>query len=148
MTAQPIVALYLRALDFPRLCLAVIALLTVVAGFYTQRFSFDASSDTLVDKDDPDLAAYRDVSEAFKGDDFLVLTFAPQRGDVLDDENLDTLRRLTERIESVDFVSDTFSILDAPLLKSPPVPLADLAEEFRTLDDPDVDLELAREELR
>jgi len=148
MVAHPIVALYLRALDFPRLCLAVIVLFALIAGIYTQRFSFDASSDTLVVDGDPDLAAYLDVASTFKGDDFLVLTFSPAQGHALDPENLETLAALTARLVEIDNVAGTFSVLDVPLLKSPPVPLAELAEGFKTLDHPDVDLALAREELR
>ena len=147
MAAHPLVALYLRALDFPRICLAVIALVAVVAGLYTQRFSFDASSDTLVVDGDPDLAAYLDVAATFKGDDFLVLTFAPHTGEALEPGNLETLRALVTRLAEVDNVAGTFSVLDVPLLKSPPVPLAELAQGFKTLDHPEVDFALAREEL-
>jgi predicted RND superfamily exporter protein len=147
MVAHPFVALYLRALDFPRVCLAVIALFAVIAGVYTQRFSFDASSDTLVVDGDPDLAAYIDVAATFKGDDFLVLTFAPYEGEALSTENLATLRMLVARLAEIDNVAGIFSVLDVPLLKSPPVPLAELAEGFKTLDHPEVDLQLAREEL-
>lgn len=148
MTANPIVALYLRTLDFPRACLVVIGLLALVAGFYTTRFSFDASSDTLVVEGDPDLAAYVDVASTFKGDDFLVLTFQPREGDALSERNLATLKHLTSDLQGVDGVAGTFSVLDAPLLKSPPVPLAELADGLKTLESPGVDRALAREELR
>jgi predicted RND superfamily exporter protein len=148
MVSHPFVALYLRALDFPRICLAVIALVAVIAGVYMQRFSFDASSDTLVVEGDPDLAAYLDVSATFKGDDFLVLTFSPLEGEALSQNNLDILRALVERLRQIEHVAGTFSVLDVPLLRSPPVPLAELAEGFKTLDHPEVDLALAKDELR
>jgi predicted RND superfamily exporter protein len=138
----------MRVLDFPRVCLGVIALLALVAGYYTTRFSFDASSDTLVVEGDPDLAAYIDVSSTFKGDAFLVLTFTPAEGEALAEDNLDTLSQLTRRLANVPGVEGTFSVLDVPLLESPPMPLGELAEGFKTLTHPDVDRALAKEELR
>lgn len=147
MFNQQLVAAYLRLLDFPRLILAVMGLILCLAIFFTQRFSFDASSDTLVVEGDPDLAAYLDISATFGGDDFLLLTFSPHEGQTLDPDNLAILDRLAQRLSQVTGVREVFSILDSPLLKSPSVPLTELADGFRTLRSADVDLDLARDEL-
>jgi uncharacterized protein len=136
-----------RALDFPRALLAVLTLVAALAGFYSTQFTFDASSDTLVVQGDPDLATYLRVSEQFGGDEFLLMTFAPRDGDALDPDNLATLADLQKDIESLDGVASVFSILDAPLLQSPPMPVAELADGFRTLRSARADLDLAREEL-
>jgi predicted RND superfamily exporter protein len=85
---------YLRLLGHPWTILAAVVLLICVAGYFAAKFSFDASSDTLVVEGDPDLAAYLRVSETFGGDEFLLLTFAPANGDALDTENLKVLREL------------------------------------------------------
>ncbi|MAT84273.1 MAG: hypothetical protein CMD39_08280, partial [Gammaproteobacteria bacterium] len=138
---------YLRLLDFPRVLLAALLAVMAVAGWYAAQFSFDASSDTLVVQGDPELATYLRVSETFGGDEFLLMTFRPDQGDALTPDNLDTLAALEADLEGVDGVSDVFSILDAPLLQSPPVPVSELAEGFNTLRAPDVDRDLAREEL-
>jgi len=128
--------------------LVLLALLMLVAGFYATRFSFDASSDTLVVQGDPELATYLRVSEQFGGDEFLLMTFRPDEADALTPENLDTLGRLEADLEALDGVSDVFSILDAPLLQSPPVSLGELsAGEYRTLGSPDVNRQMARDEL-
>ncbi len=139
---------YLRALNYPRTLLTLVALLLVVAGACGTRFSFDASSDTLVVEGDPDLATYLRIAETFGGDEFLLLTFTPRDGDALDPANLATLRALQQEIAALEGVGSVFSILDAPLLKSPPVPLAELARGFRTLESADVDRPSAREELK
>lgn len=138
---------YLGLLDRPRLLLAALSVALVVAGFYAARFEFDASSDTLVVKGDPDLATYLQVSERFGGDEFLLMTFQPDQGDALSPENLKTLGELEDDLEELDGVKDVFSILDAPLLQSPPLPIAELAEGYHTLRSPGTDLALAREEL-
>ena len=123
-------------------------MLAAVAGYYATQFTFDASSDTLVVQGDPDLATYLRVSERFGGDEFLLMTFQPAEGDALAPENLDILARLKAELEALDGVAGVFSILDAPLLQSPPVPIAELGEGgFRTLRSPDVSREMARREL-
>ena len=57
------------------------------------------------------------------------------------------LAELQERLGAIEGVTSVFSVLDAPLLKSPAVPLDELAEGFRTLQSPDTDRALAVEEL-
>ncbi|MEQ8857213.1 MAG: MMPL family transporter [Pseudomonadales bacterium] len=127
--------------------LGALAVLLLVAGYYATQFSFDASSDTLVVRGDPELATYLRVSEQFGGDEFLLMTFRPDQGGALAPENLDTLARLSEDLMTVDGVAGVFSILDVPLLESPPLPIAELADGFRTLQSPGVDRDLARREL-
>ncbi|MCZ6460304.1 MAG: RND family transporter, partial [Gammaproteobacteria bacterium] len=138
---------YLRILDYPWVVIASLVALLVGAAFMTTRFSFDASSDTLVVEGDPDLAAYLDVAESFRGNDFLLLTFTPLEGDALNEENLATLASLAEAMAEVPGVTGVFSVLDIPLLKSPPIPLTEIANGFLTLRSPEVDRDLAREEL-
>ncbi|MFW6092744.1 MAG: MMPL family transporter [Pseudomonadota bacterium] len=121
--------------------------LLALAGYYATGFSFDASSDTLVVRGDPDLATYLRVAETFGGDEFLLLTFTPDEGEALSRDNLDTLAALESDLAEVEGVSDVFSVLDAPLLQSPPVPLGELADGYRTLASPGVDLALAEREL-
>ena len=125
----------------------VLGLLLIAAG-YASRFTFDASADTLVVQDDPDLALYRETSATFGGDDFLLVTFTPRQGALLAAGNLAVLAALQEQLASLEGVTSVFSVLDAPLLQSPPVALQDLPEEgLRTLRSADVDAQLAVQEL-
>lgn len=123
-------------------------MLLLLAGAYATRFSFDASSDTLVVKGDPELATYLRVAETFGGDEFLLMTFRPATGDALAPDNLHVLAELQGELEALPGVAGVFSLLDAPLLQSPPMPLAELADGFRSLRQPErVQLDLARSEL-
>jgi uncharacterized protein len=138
---------YLKLLDFPRTLLAVLALLFCLALIGALQFRFDASSDTLVVEGDPNLATYLRVSERFGGDEFLLMTFRPLQGDALSADNLATLEALHRDLEAVEGVAGVFSILDAPLLESPPLPLAELIDGVPTLRSETADRELARREL-
>jgi hypothetical protein len=122
-------------------------ILLALAGYYVRDFRFDASSDTLVVEGDADLARYEQVVEVFGGDDFLFLTFEPDSRKAITPEALKTLAAIVQELENIDGVSNVFSILDAPLLKSPPVALEDLLEGFPTLQSPETNLALAQKEL-
>ena len=138
---------YLAALSHPgRMLVGLTGVLLLAAGF-ASRFSFDASADTLVVENDPDLLLYREISAVFGGDDFLLVTFTPHAGELLASANLDALGRLQGRLGEIEGVTSVFSVLDAPLLKSPPVSIGELADGFRTLRSADADLALAAEEL-
>ncbi|MFT4854401.1 MAG: putative RND superfamily exporter protein [Bacteroidia bacterium] len=118
------------------------------ASVYDQDFSLDASSDTLLDQNDPQLRYYESSRDRFGGDEeFLVLTYSRLQGDLFTQEALLELARLQQKLEGIDGIADVYTILNAPLLKSPAVTLAELQQGFRTLKDADVDLALAKQEL-
>lgn len=135
---------YLRV---PWVLMMASGILLALAGYYVRDFRFDASSETLVVDGDADLARYEQVVETFGGDDFLFLTFEPKSGKAITPQALKTLTSIVKDLEHIEGVSSVFSILDAPLLKSPPVELEDLLAGFPTLQSPETDLALAQDEL-
>lgn len=138
---------YAGLLRKPWILLALIVAIVLLGIPGAMSFRFDASSETLVVEDDPDLLAYERVASKFTGDDFLLMTFEPAAGDPFSRANLATLDRLTEALANIEGVQGTFSALDIPLLKSPPVPISELSLGFKTLRDPGVPLGLAKAEL-
>jgi len=129
----------------------ILVMFVIVIGFavhYAQDFRLDASSDTLLDQNDPQLQYYLSSRERFVGaEDFLVLTYTPIDEGIFTHSRLQHIDRLQLRLEEIAGVASVYSILDAPLLKSPPVSLADLKNGFRTLKSSDVDLVQAEDEL-
>ena len=79
---------------------------------------------------------------------FVVFTYQPRDGALFSREVLDELGTLVADIGEVEGVRQVTSLFDAPLLRSPPIPLAELANGYRTLRSGDVDLALAQEELQ
>ncbi len=133
-------------IDRPWITLGLLLALGLVALFGVRDFRLDASSDSLIVETDPDLALWREVGERYGGGDFLLVTFTPER-DLLATESIATVQALRDRLAEVDGVASILSMVDVPLLRSPPAPLAELADNVRTLTSEDIDLELAREEL-
>ena len=130
----------------------VVGLLLVMASVALTRFSdlrLDASSDALLLQGDPDLAFFRETSERYAAAEFLVLTWQPKaNAPLLSDQSLESLSAMVEALRALPGVADVTSVLDVPLLQSPPLSLTDLsqAEQLPTLRDPGVSRTLALDE--
>jgi len=134
-------------LQHPRIvALCVLA----AAGFLTfqaRHFRLDASAETLVLENEQDLRYSRLISSRYGQQDFLLLTYTP-KGDLFAPDTLARLARLRGDLKSLERILSVLSILDVPLLESPPVSLKELNSALPTLESPTVDMNLARIELR
>ena len=139
---------------YERLVLAhparVLVLMLVVLGFFAwqaRHFELDASADSLLLEDDRDLQTLRELQSRYASQDLLIVTFAPG-GDVFDEPSLARLRALRDRLRTAPGVASVTSILDVPLLDNvEDVSLTAVADNVRTLDDPETDRARARAEL-
>ncbi|MCZ6831042.1 MAG: MMPL family transporter [Gammaproteobacteria bacterium] len=131
--------------------LSILVCLALVLGLASQlgNLKLDASSDSLVLEGDSDLKYFRESSKLYASEEFLLVTYQPH-GDLLGDDSLATLAALRDELAGLEGVSSVLSILDVPLLQSPPVSLTDVtgSEGLPTLSDPGIDRELVREEFR
>jgi len=130
----------------PGIVLTICAFLVAVFGWYAQDFSLDATADSLTLEHDADLRYYRMVRARYGSDDYLVVTFSPRQA-LFDEEVLRTLSHLRSELRALPGVESVTSILDVPLIKSPPVDIRKIANGVRRLDDESVDRAMAREEL-
>ena len=147
---SPLIELYDRwILRRPRLSLALCALLAGVFVWHLPDLHIDASADTLTLEGDSDLEYFREIGERYSSEDFLVVTYQPY-ADLYSEESLDTLASLRDDLAELDGVSSVTTILDVPLLQSPPVQLSDVSSDtgMPTLRDPEVDKSLAEDEFQ
>ena len=127
----------------------LIVMIAVLAFFAWQarHFELDASADSLLLEDDRDLQTLRAMQARYASSDLLIVTFAPG-ADVFDESSLARLRGLRDRLRTVPGVASITSILDVPLLENVEgVSLAAVADNLRTLDDPETDRGRARSEI-
>lgn len=142
-------AFYRLTLGAPWLVALLLLAVLGAAAWQAQYFKLDASADSLILEGDEDLAYYRKVVEEFGAQDFLVVTYRPEAGrELFDDATLKHLKRLRDDLAEFDFVASVQSMLDVPLIQSPPVTLREIQQEQRTLLDPGTDREMAKEEFR
>ncbi len=134
-------------LQHPRTVLLCVLAAAAFLAFGARYFRLDASSETLVLQNDEDLRYSRLVASRYGQREFLVLTFTP-KGDLFSADTLAALAKLRDDLNHLERVESVLSILDVPLLQSPPVSLKDLTAELPTLESPTVDRDLAGTELR
>lgn len=132
-------------LDRPRLALLLLAVGVLIVGSQAPRLKLDASADALLLEDDADLRYYREVRARYGSDDFLVITY--RREDLFSDEALADLTRLRDAVMALDRIGSVISILDVPLIESPPITLGELQNEVPHLLSPRTDRAMARREL-
>lgn len=133
-------------LAHPLFWLVLLALVCGYAGWQARHFQIDASTDSLVLENDKDLEYYRKVSKNYGGSDFLVITYTPTDAPLFQRDSLEHLQGLQQDLKNVSRVKSVYSVLDVPLLFSPQVEFSELANNYRTLMDSDVDLQLAEDE--
>jgi len=137
---------YRLTLDRPLLVLFGIALFMAAATYWAQGFKLDASADSLILENDEDLRYYRGVLARYGSDEFLVVAYSPH-ADLMSDQILADIGELRDELAALEGVESVTTLLDVPLMDSPRVTLSEIRKEQRTLETPDTDRELARQEL-
>ncbi len=132
-------------LKFPKTVLLFILALVAIFGYFATKMSIDASADTLLLDNDKDLAFTREISKRYYMPNFLVVTYRP-KAKLLSKNSLQTLKSLSKDLENIKGITSVVSILNVPLLQSPPRPVKDLLEKIPTLEDKDTNKTLAKNE--
>jgi len=125
-------------IEKPRTILALLILCLLFFGYYTKDFRLDASSDTLLIENDPDLKYLREVIDRYGAKEFLVLTFTPKES-LISDSSINNLLNLKKEIQNFDWVHSVITILDIPLLNNSDKPLSERLENIVTLKNNNVD---------
>ena len=89
---------------------------------------------------------YRSIRARYGSDNYLVITYTPEKA-LFSKETLSDLQRLRDSLSQIERVESVVSILDVPLISSPPISLTEVSQQVRTLENPDTDLSLAKTEL-
>ena len=142
------IAVYDRlVLQQPLGALIAVTLVAVFFLLHIPEFELDASADSLVLENDTSLKYYRGVREQYGSDDFLIVTYSPQEA-LFSEQVLADITRLRDELSNLEQVASVISLLDVPLVDSPPMTLAEISRGVRTLESEDVDIQLAEQEMR
>ncbi len=133
-------------LDRPWLALGLLLILIASIGYFSKDFRLDASGDTLVLENDSALRYYRSISARYGTEDYLIITYTPEKG-LFSKTILADLAELRDQLKKIKRVHSVTTILDVPLISSPPVSLSELSKNIRTLESPDTIPGMARNEL-
>ena len=119
---------------------------TGIFGYYAQFLSIDASAETLLLENDPDLKLNREVHNRYGNSDYLIVAFSPKEF-LLSDSTISTIKNLKSSLQSIDGVESITTILDVPLLESPTKSIQDIVVDTKTLLSPNIDKKLVQKEL-
>jgi predicted RND superfamily exporter protein len=131
----------------PLITLILVTMVVVFFLLHIPEFELDASADSLVLENDASLKYYRGVRERYGSDEFLIVTYSPEKA-LFSKQVLADITRLRDELSSLDQVASVVSLLDVPLVDSPPMTLGEISRKVRTLESDDVDIQLAEQELR
>ena len=65
-------------IEKPKFTLLILVFILLTFGYFIKNFQLDASSDTLLLENDPDLKYLREVNAKYGSKDFFVLTYTPE----------------------------------------------------------------------
>ena len=133
-------------LRYPKAIILCLLIVVGFLGYQARRFRLDASAETLVLENDESLRYSRIISSRYGQRSFLILTYNP-KGAMFSLENLNTLGQLRDNLLSLEDVDSVLSILDVPLLESPPVSIKELTGDLPTLASLAADMRMAGIEL-
>ena len=128
----------------PYLVIAILLLLVGFFGWQTQNFRLDASADSLLLEDDPDLEFSREINVRYGIREAVTIAYTPT-GDLFSREELNKLGELRDELLAINRVESVDSILNVPIFED--TPLTGISEDYLTLSNQDIDLLLAREEV-
>ena len=128
----------------PTIVISFLLLLVVYFAWHAQNFRLDASADSLLLADDPDLEFSRQINTRYGVRDSVLVAYTPE-GDLFARDELSRLDELRNDLLAIARVEAVDSILNAPLFGD--TPLTAISEDYLTIMDGEQDLALAREEI-
>jgi predicted RND superfamily exporter protein len=139
-------SLYKKIIEQPKLILILLLILLSLAFYQGKKFQLDASADTLLIENDPDLNYLRSVNERYASEDFFVVTYSPK--ELLNKSNIKEFKKFVDEINNFKWVSKTISVLNSPLFESSDKPLIEKIKDIEYITNKDVDFNKALRELK
>ena len=133
-------------INYSKLTLLVLVLILCTFGYFSKDFKLDASSDTLLLENDPDLKYLREVNNRYGSKDFLVLTYTPKEN-LINETTIANLTNLKNDLSDLNWVNNVLTILDVPLLKNNEDSITERIKNFKTLSSENVDKERGFKEI-
>jgi predicted RND superfamily exporter protein len=128
----------------PYAVITALLLIVVFFAWHAQDFRLDASADSLLLENDPDLEFSREINRRYGARDSVTVAYTP-RADLFSRAALQKLGALRDELLAVEQVQSVDSVLNVPVFED--TPLTGISEDYLTLADEEIDLVAAREEI-
>ena len=137
--------IYNKILQYPFVILSVFFALFSFSIYQSKNFELDASADTLLIENDPDLIFLRELNKKYKSEEFFIITYTPKNSNTK--ETIKELEKLVTEINNFQWISKSISVINAPLLQSTNEPLMDRIKNLKYITSNKVDTNKAIKEL-
>ncbi len=125
-------------IEKPKLVFSILVLILITCFYFSKDFRLDASSETLLLENDPDLKYLNEINERYGAKEFLVLTYSPN-SKMNSEESIKSLSELKEDLKSLNWVHNVVTLLDIPLLEATEDTLIERIQNFKTLTSKNID---------
>ncbi len=124
----------------------IVSVIIIIIASHMVSFRMDASADSLVLENDRSLEYYREVKKKYGTDDYLFITFSPNK-ELFSEDSIKQLTALKEQIDAIPEVETVISLIDAPLFNEKTVSLSNIHNDIYFIKDKGVDLAQAKNDL-
>ncbi len=136
---------YNKILKYPFIIIVFFSTIFLASIYQSKNFELDASADTLLIENDPDLNYLRELNKKYKSEEFFIITYSPKNLSIT--ETIKELEKLILEINNLNWISKTISIINAPLLQSTNEPLIDRIKNLKYITSDNIDTQKALNEL-
>ncbi len=133
-------------IEKPKLVFSILLIILLNAFYFSKDFRLDASSETLLLENDPDLKYLNEINDRYGAKEFLILTYSPN-SEMNSDESLKNLSELKNDLQKLNWVHNVITLLDIPLLEATDDSLNERIQNFKTLTSNNIDKERGFKEI-
>lgn len=137
--------MYKNILNYPKFVILIISIILLFSFYFSKNFKLDASAETLLLENDPDLTYLRKINERYGSEDFFILTYEPKS--TIKKETILELENFVKKINNFHWVSKTVSIINTPLLNNSNEPISQRISNLKYITSPEVNFDNAISEL-
>ena len=135
-----------KVIEKPKLVFSILVLILITSFYFSKDFRLDASSETLLLENDPDLKYLNEINERYGAKEFLVLTYSPN-SKMNSEESIKSLSELKKELKSLNWVHNVVTLLDIPLLEVTDDTLIERIQNFKTLTSKNIDKDRGFDEI-
>ncbi len=133
-------------IEKPKFIFSLLIFILLVAFYFSKDFRLDASSETLLLENDPDLKYLNEINDRYGAKEFLVLTYSPD-SKMNSEKSIKNLSALKNDLQSLNWVHNVITLLDIPLLETTDESLVERIQNFKTLKSKNIDKEIGFNEI-
>jgi uncharacterized protein len=136
-----------HVLNKPVRVLIIFICLISIAIYHAPNFELDASGESLVLENDKSLNYYREITQKYASDDFVIIVFHPN-SDLLSNESIKVIKTLRDGLLKIESIGSVNSILDLPVIYQSGLSLSEISDDLPTLEKENINREIIKKEFQ